>query len=79
MSGNLRKIWSQGYCVQTALNVSFVLLSLLENRRQCCVNFDFSLLFNHGNQTYILYYYNFSDKNRRQGAFDSSEHLIIMN
>ena len=39
-SGNLRKHWSQGYCVQTALNTSFALLSQLENRRQLCVCFD---------------------------------------
>ena len=32
--------WSQGYCVQTALNTSFALLSPLENRRQLCVCFD---------------------------------------
>ena len=43
-SGNLRKIWSQGYCVQTALNTSFALLLLLENRRQVCVFFISFLL-----------------------------------
>ena len=32
-SGNLRKNWSQGYCVQTPFSV----LSQLENRRQLCV------------------------------------------
>ena len=39
-SGNLRENWSQGYCVQTALNTSFALLSQLEIRRQLCVCFD---------------------------------------
>ena len=36
-SGNLRKNWSQGFCVQTAMNTSFALRSQLENRRQLCV------------------------------------------
>ena len=43
-SGSLRKIWSQGYCVQTALNTSFALLLLLENRCQVCVFFISFLL-----------------------------------
>ena len=42
-SGNLRKNSSPGYCVQTALNTSFAILSQLENRRQLCVCFDFYL------------------------------------
>ena len=38
-SGNLGKNLSQGYCVQTALNNSFALVSQLANQR-LCVCFD---------------------------------------
>ena len=38
-SGNIHKIWNQGYCLQTALNTSFALLSRLAIRRQFWVCF----------------------------------------
>ena len=58
-SGYLRKTWSQAYCLQTALIVSFACFSQLTNRRQYCVCFDLqSQLLNLAdhNQTYILNY-----------------------
>ena len=64
MSGNLRKIWSLGYCVHTALNTSFALLSQLKNRRQLCVCLASKVSCLAGEpDVYILYYYNFSAKN----------------
>ena len=39
-SGILRKNWSQGYCLQKALKISFALLSHIENRRRLCVCSD---------------------------------------
>ena len=62
-SNILRKNWSQGYCVQTALNTSFALLLLQQAiRRQLCICFvKVSCLIFQTNQTYSLYNYKLFD------------------
>ena len=44
-SGSLRRNWGQGYCVQTALNTSFALLSLVEDRRRLCLSVNRGVYF----------------------------------